>query len=112
MQNRGVHMPPSRAHLYLKREELYDLVWAKPMQQLAKEYGVSDRALAKLCGRKQVPVPPRGYWARVSAGQKTNKPPLPAFVAKQITKDKTASDEAKTVPEKLDKHRTLTPSED
>ena len=42
-------MPSSQAHLYLKREQLYELVWAKPMQHLAKGYGISDRALAKLC---------------------------------------------------------------
>ncbi|GEM_PF-3279753 len=33
------------AHHYLSREKLYELVWAKPMQHLAKEYGISDRAL-------------------------------------------------------------------
>jgi hypothetical protein len=41
-------------HLSLSREQLYELVWSKPMQYLAKEYGVSDRAMAKLCARKQV----------------------------------------------------------
>ena len=76
--------PPT--HLSLSREQLYELVWSKPMQHLAKEYGVSDRAIAKLCARKQVPFPPRGYWAKKNSGQKVVQPPLSAFVAKEIPK--------------------------
>src|SRR5207249_6496245 len=37
----------------------------------------SDVALAKLCRRHQVPLPPRGYWARIRAGQHPKRPPLP-----------------------------------
>ena len=60
----------------LNRKMLYDLVWKKPMVDVAKEYGLSDRGLAKLCERNSIPVPPRGYWARKNAGQKVIKPPL------------------------------------
>jgi hypothetical protein len=70
-------------YLSLTREQLYELVWSKPMQHLAKDYGISDRAMAKLCARNQVPVPPRGYWAKKSSGHKVVRPPLPAFVAKE-----------------------------
>ncbi len=49
----------------LNRKELYDLVWKKPMVEIAKLYGLSDRGLAKLCERNGVPVPPRGYWVPV-----------------------------------------------
>lgn len=92
-----------RAHLRLSREQLYELVWEKPMQHLAKEYGISDRALAKLCGRQQVPVPPRGYWAKMSAGQKTNKTPLASFITKRTTKANEAPNEVNKVPEKTKK---------
>jgi hypothetical protein len=74
------------SHLSLSREQLYELVWSKPMQHLAKDYGVSDRAMAKFCARMQVPVPPRGYWARKRAGNKVDRPPLPVFVAKEKPK--------------------------
>ena len=33
----------------LSRKELYNLVWKKPIMQIAKEYGLSDRGLGKLC---------------------------------------------------------------
>lgn len=36
-------------------------------------------ARAAPCRRLQVPVPPRGYWARVAAGQRLSRPPLPSL---------------------------------
>lgn len=63
--------------LTLTREDLYELVWSKPMQQLAGDFGISDVALAKRCRRLRIPVPGRGYWARVEAGQMPHRPKLP-----------------------------------
>ncbi|THK35669.1 hypothetical protein EHS39_23905 [Ensifer sp. MPMI2T] len=60
----------------LTRKELYDLVWSTPILKLAEQFGLSDRGLAKICERNQVPVPGRGYWARLEAGQKVTKTPL------------------------------------
>ena len=51
------------------RRELYDLVWSKPILKLAEEFGLSDRGLAKICERHRIPVPPRGYWAKLAAGK-------------------------------------------
>ena len=42
----------------LSREELFALVWEKPTVEVAKELGVSDVAVAKLCARLQVPKLP------------------------------------------------------
>jgi hypothetical protein len=58
------------------RRELYNLVWKKPVENLARDFGMSGRGLSKLCERNGIPVPPRGYWARVANGQKIAKPPL------------------------------------
>lgn len=60
------------------REKLYEEVWAKPVVQVAVQYGVSDVAIHKVCKSLNVPVPPRGYWARLRAGEKIKKPFLPA----------------------------------
>ena len=57
--------------------ELYELVWEKPMHTLSREFGVSDVGLAKICKRHNIPRPERGYWARLYAGRKVKKPPLP-----------------------------------
>ncbi len=69
-------MEPRVDPLTLTREELYELVWSKPMLELAKDFGLSDVALAKRCRRLAVPVPGRGYWARVAAGQTPRQSPL------------------------------------
>ncbi len=53
------------------------MVWEKPMRQLAGEFGLSDVGLAKACKKHDIPRPPRGYWARLAAGQKPRKIPLP-----------------------------------
>ena len=60
------------------RENLYEEVWDKPVVQVATVYGVSDVMIHKICKSLDIPVPPRGYWARVRAGEKFKKPPLPA----------------------------------
>jgi hypothetical protein len=57
----------------LTRRELYDLVWSKPIMKLAEDFGISDRGLGKICARYRVPVPPRGYWAKVAAGKKVKQ---------------------------------------
>lgn len=54
----------------LNREQLYELVWSEPIQRLAAKFGLSDVGLAKNCRAMHIPLPPRGYWARLRAGQK------------------------------------------
>jgi integrase len=63
---------------YFKRETLYELVWTAPVMEVARRLGVSDVAVAKLCRRANIPVPGRGYWARVEAGQQIPRTPLPS----------------------------------
>jgi hypothetical protein len=61
---------------YFKREALYELVWTAPRLEIARRLGVSDVALGKLCRRAGIPMPPRGYWARVESGQQIARTPL------------------------------------
>lgn len=58
------------------RQELYELVWSIPISTLSGQFGLSDRGLAKICERHHIPVPGRGYWARLEAGQAVTKTPL------------------------------------
>jgi hypothetical protein len=51
------------------REELYQMVWDKPMIRLAEEFGITGNGLAKVCDRLDVPYPPRGHWAKKEAGK-------------------------------------------
>lgn len=67
----------SQTRIRLTRIELYEKVWATPMRTLAKEFGMSDVGLAKVCRRHNIPVPPVGYWRRKEMGYKVKRPPLP-----------------------------------
>jgi hypothetical protein len=67
-----------------KRDTLYKEVWAKPVTKVAEKYGVSDVMIHKICKKLQVPVPPRGYWARINVGQKLSKEPLPEFDGSKV----------------------------
>jgi hypothetical protein len=70
-------MSDSRKLTDLSRQELYDLIWASPATKVAAAFSVSDVAVHKLCIRKHVPRPSRGYWAKLAAGIKPRKKPLP-----------------------------------
>ena len=59
------------------RKQLYDKVWSTPMTAIAREFGLSDTGMAKLCRRHDIPRPPRGYWAKVEHGQKPRRSKLP-----------------------------------
>lgn len=59
------------------RSELYNLVWSRPRTALAKELGISDVAIGKYCVAASIPKPPVGYWAKLSAGGRTVRFPLP-----------------------------------
>ena len=60
-----------------ERQALYQQVWETPMSQLAKDYGISNVMLKKICKELSVPTPPRGYWAKLAAGKQVKKTPLP-----------------------------------
>lgn len=47
------------------KEVLADLLWKKPTSQLALDFGVSDKAIAKWARQYGLEKPPRGYWAKL-----------------------------------------------
>jgi hypothetical protein len=78
----------ARDEITFTRDELYEMVWKEPMSHIAKRHGISDVGLAKRCRRLKVPVPSRGYWAKIAAG-KTNSlrpvlPPAPPLVRTEL----------------------------
>jgi hypothetical protein len=67
---------PARHAHYFTRETLYELIWSVPLTELADRLGISDVGLAKACRRATIPLPGRGYWAKVEAGQMIVQTPL------------------------------------
>jgi len=59
----------------LSREELYELIWSMPATKLAKEIGISDVGLGKICRRMEVPKPALGYWRKVEVGGRIPRKP-------------------------------------
>lgn len=45
-------------------EELKTLVWDRPVSTVAKELGVSNIAVSRMCKRRGISTPPRGYWQK------------------------------------------------
>ncbi|MGY0373030.1 hypothetical protein [Clostridium sp. JNZ J1-5] len=86
------------------REKLYEEVWSNPVAHVALQYGVSDVAIHKVCKSLNIPVPPRGYWARIRSGEKIEKPSLPA--TKGII-EKTGAKSFVGIKESGDQHQTL-----
>jgi hypothetical protein len=66
---------------YFTREDLYRSVWTAPVAEIALRLGISDVGLAKACRRAAIPLPPRGYWAKVAAGQHIAQAQLPGAPA-------------------------------
>ena len=70
----------------ISREALYELIWSKPMTHVAKDLGISDVMLGKMCKEQLVPKPPRGYWANLGSDKKRVvyvRPKLPDLFQKK-----------------------------
>ena len=68
---------------WYSRDDLYELIWSRPMTKLAGEFGISDVALSKKCKKLGIPRPGLGYWRRVESGWRGKKMPLPKRKADQ-----------------------------
>ena len=80
----------------IKREELYEHVGSVPIWTLCEQYGLSDNGLRKICRRLNVPVPPRGYWAKVEAGHNVRKMALPKDAKQSVAQIHVAPKPART----------------
>lgn len=60
----------------ITRQDLYRKVWSAPIRNLSMEHSLSDVAFLKICKKHNIPTPPRGYWAKIQAGQYIASTPL------------------------------------
>jgi hypothetical protein len=70
----------------ISREDLYKLVWSEAMIKIAVRLGVSDVAVAKACRKHNIPLPGRGYWACITAGQNLPRTSLPKLSDSSIVR--------------------------
>jgi hypothetical protein len=57
----------------MTRQQLFELVWSRPMRDIAKEVDMSATGLVKFCRRIDVPIPPQGHWNKIAAGKRSAK---------------------------------------
>lgn len=71
------------------------------MTKLAKEFGLSDVALHKICRKHGVPTPPAGHWAKKAYGKRvTTKPlPNPSNRTEIVIRESSASNEPEAIAE-------------
>src|SRR4051812_47860861 len=67
------------------RKELYDLAWLKPMTKLAKQFGLSDAGLQKICAKHRIPTRPLGFWAKLQFGKASKQIPLPPLISFELS---------------------------
>jgi hypothetical protein len=53
----------------LNSNDLEELVWSHPRQQLAKIFSVSDMAISKRCKKIGIAQPPRGFWQKAASSK-------------------------------------------
>jgi hypothetical protein len=63
----------------LLRGELFEMMWKEPLRKVADRLGISDVGFAKACRSLNIPVPPRGRWAKLQHGKRVRRrPDLPS----------------------------------
>lgn len=58
-------------------QQLFEMVWERPVLIVAKEIGVSDVGLSKACRKAGIMLPARGHWAK-PASKRPRRPKPPA----------------------------------
>jgi len=76
MWNRPIHVIAST--------DFYELVWSEPVEKIAHRYKLSGNGLAKICKKHRIPLPPRGYWAKIHHGHKPRRITLRAAASQDL----------------------------
>jgi len=77
----------------LTRQNLYELVWSKPMLHIARDYNMTDTGIRKYCKRYDIPTPTSGYWMKLAHKKPVRRKPLPV-------KNRSADEPTNLVPAK------------
>jgi hypothetical protein len=60
----------------LTRAELHQLVWSRPMTEIAVQLGVRDQQVAQACDRHDIARPQPGHWQKLQYGKGVEPKPL------------------------------------
>jgi len=76
VDERHMGEPLEGARMNLTRKIMQDLLWTYPAMRVAASLGISSSSLAKTCGRRGIPTPPRGYWQSLASAKAIPIPSL------------------------------------
>jgi len=62
----------------LTRQELYELVWSRPITSLTSQYLVTEHFIHKVCRDMAIPLPGIGYWTKTRFGKPLEWEELPS----------------------------------
>lgn len=60
----------------LSRKELYEEIWKISVAGVAKKYGISYAKCLAQIKKANIPIPPSGYWTKISYGKPVEQTPL------------------------------------
>lgn len=80
---RGVTLPADQ-FIKIDRELLYNEIWEISVSGVAKKYNVPYTELLRLCKEIEIPIPPSGYWTKLSFGKPVIKIQLPESSLKEV----------------------------
>lgn len=63
----------------MTRQELYDLVWSKPVSTIIKEHPINVTAFKNICKKNDIPLPMNGHWQKLKHNKKVTIIPLPKW---------------------------------
>jgi hypothetical protein len=55
--------------LRMSRTALYELIWSRPMTEIAREFGIRDQHVAQACDYHDIARPRAGHWQKVDHGK-------------------------------------------
>ncbi len=72
-------------NVVMSREQLYNEIWEISVMGVSKKYNAPYSHLLKLCKEVDIPIPPSGYWTKLSFGKPVTQTPLPDIKTDIIT---------------------------
>lgn len=85
---------PEPIEIKISREQLYNEIWEISVTGVAQKYNLPYAQLLKLCKNANIPIPPSGYWTKISFGKPAVKTSLPDSDTDIITLSKTKAPRA------------------
>lgn len=67
---------PEEPPIEMTRKQIYDEIWEISVAGVAKKYNIQYTWLMKQVKEADIPIPPSGYWAKLSVGKPVTKPEL------------------------------------